>query len=103
GVDLAHPAERLEMSGEFRPPHRPADAIVALAEGSDNASAQKARTAENRDQGVQIRSHGGRFLRIIRSIERLFRRLPIRHHARAVQPISFLLWANLTSARAVLN
>ena len=30
GVDLADPAERLQMPGEFRPAHRDADAIVAL-------------------------------------------------------------------------
>ena len=58
GVDLADPAERLQMPGQFRPPHRDPDAVVALGERADHVPPQKARSAENRDQRVQIRCHG---------------------------------------------
>ena len=54
GVDLADLAERLQMPGQFRPPHRHPDPVIALAERADHASPQKARPSENRDQGVQI-------------------------------------------------
>ena len=58
GVDLADPAERLQMPGQFRPPHRHPDAVIALGERADHVSPQKARSPENRDQRVQIRCHG---------------------------------------------
>src|ERR1700730_15539341 len=61
-MDLANPAERLQMPGQFRPPHRDPDAVIALGERADHASAQKARSSENRDQRVQIRCHGVNFL-----------------------------------------
>ena len=57
GVDLADPAERLQMPGQFRPPHRDPDAVIALGQRADHVSPQKARSAENRDQRVQIRCH----------------------------------------------
>jgi hypothetical protein len=58
GVDLADLAEWLQMASEFRPPHRDPDAVVALAERANHVSSHKARSSENRDQGVQIRCHG---------------------------------------------
>ena len=56
-VDLADLAERLEVPGQFRPPHRDADAVIALAQRPDHVAPQKAGPAENRDQGFQIRCH----------------------------------------------
>jgi hypothetical protein len=58
GVDLADLAEWLQMPGQFRPPHRDADPVIALTERADHASAHEPRSAENRDQRVQIRCHG---------------------------------------------
>jgi len=58
GVDLTDLAERLQMPGQFRPPHRDPDAVIALGERADHASSQKARSSENRDQRIQIRCHG---------------------------------------------
>ena len=58
GVDLADLAERLQMPGQFRPPHRHPDPVIALAERANHASAHEPRSAENRDQRVQIRCHG---------------------------------------------
>ena len=53
-VDLADPAERLQMAGEFRPAHRDADAVAALAERADHVAAEEARAAVDRDQRVDI-------------------------------------------------
>ena len=39
GVDLADPAERLQMPGQFRPPHRDPDAVIALGQRADHAVA----------------------------------------------------------------
>ncbi len=54
GMDLADPAERLQMAGQFRPAHRHAKPVVALGKRPDHGPAQKARSAENRDQCVLI-------------------------------------------------
>ena len=62
GMDLPDLAERLQMAGQFRPPHRDPDAVIALGQRPDHVAAQKARSAENRDEGVQIRCHGVNFL-----------------------------------------
>ena len=56
-VDLADPAERLQVAGQFRPPHRNPDAVVALGQRPHDVSPQKPRSAENRDEGIQIRCH----------------------------------------------
>ena len=64
GVDLADPAQRLQVTGQFRPPHRHPDPVIALAERADHASPQKARPSENRNQGVQIGCHWDHFLRV---------------------------------------
>ena len=40
GVDLADPAERLQVAGQFRPAHRDADAIAPLAERADHVAAE---------------------------------------------------------------
>src|SRR3984893_4365241 len=61
-MDLADPAERLQMPGQLRPPHRDPDPVIALGERPDHVPAQKARSSENRDQRVQIRCHGVNFL-----------------------------------------
>ena len=67
-VDLADQAHRLQVAGQFRPPHRDPDAVVALGQRPHYASPNKTRSAENRNQGIQIRGHGfyvlqGRILR----------------------------------------
>ena len=104
GVDLADLAERLQMPGEFRPPHRDPDPVIALAQRADHVSPQKTRSAENRDQCVQIRCHRGPIP--VRQIERIARGISgfaIRQPARAVQPIG-LRFGHLTSAaRSVLT
>ena len=41
-MNLADPAERLQVAGQFRPPHRDPDPVVALAERADDVSAEKA-------------------------------------------------------------
>ena len=57
GVDLADLAERLQMPGEFRAAHRDPDAVIALGQRPHHMPPDKARSAENRDQGVDIRGH----------------------------------------------
>ena len=57
GVDLADLAERLQVPGQFRPPHRDPDPVIALGQRPDHVPPQKARSAENRDEGVLIRCH----------------------------------------------
>ena len=51
-----------EEAGKLGPPDRDPDPVVALAERAHDVSAQKPRSAENRDQSVEIRCHGGPFL-----------------------------------------
>ena len=58
GVDLAYPAERLQMPGQFRSPYRDPNAVVAFGQCAHDASSEKTRSAENSDQRVQIRGHG---------------------------------------------
>ena len=53
-MDLADPAERLQMAGKVRPPHRDADAVVALGQRPDQMAAEEAGAAEDRDQRVDI-------------------------------------------------
>ena len=53
-VDLADPAERLQVAGELRPPHRDADAVAALAQRADHMPAEEPRAAIDRDQFVDI-------------------------------------------------
>src|SRR5262249_35485783 len=57
GMDLADPAERLQVAGEFRPPHGDTDTVLALGQRPDHMPAQKTRSAQNRDEGVLIRCH----------------------------------------------
>ena len=59
GVDLADLAERLQMPGEFRAAHRDPDAVIALGQRADHMPPDKARSAENRDERVDIRGHRG--------------------------------------------
>ncbi len=54
GVDLADPAERLQVAGEVRPAHRDADAVAALAQRAHHMAAEEARAAEDGDQRVEI-------------------------------------------------
>ena len=68
GMDLADLAGRLQVHGEFRTPDRHPDAIIALAQRADHVPPQKARSSENRNQGVQIRCHAVNSCRSIRSI-----------------------------------
>ena len=53
-VDLADPAERLQVAGEVRPPYRDADPVAALAERADHVPAEEAGAAIDRDQRVDI-------------------------------------------------
>ena len=53
GVDLADPAERLQVAGELGPAHRDADAVAALGERAHHMAAEEARAAEHGDQGVE--------------------------------------------------
>jgi hypothetical protein len=84
GVDLADPARRLQMACEFRAPHRDPDTVTALAERADDVPAQKTRSSENRDQGVQIRCHESIPAAQIREIAGIFSGFAIRHHVGAV-------------------
>ena len=54
GMDLADPAERLQMAGEVGPAHRDADAVVALGQRADQMAAEEARAAEDGDQLVDV-------------------------------------------------
>ena len=90
GVDLADLAERLQMPGQFRPPHRDPDAVVALGQRPDHVSAQKARSAENRDERFQVRCHVRSMADScgqIREIAGAFSGFAIRQRGRAVQRI----------------
>jgi len=40
-VNLPDPAERLQVAGQFWPPHRDPNSIVALGQRPDHASPQK--------------------------------------------------------------
>ena len=59
GVDLADPADRLQVPGQFRPPHRHPDPVIALGQRADHVSAQKTRSAENRDERFLVRCQSG--------------------------------------------
>ena len=63
-VDLADPAERLQMAGEVGPAHRDADAVMALGQRADQMAAEEARAAEHGDQLVVVglEGHGIRIL-----------------------------------------
>ena len=61
-VDLADLAGRLQMADQFGPPYRYADTVIALAERPNHVSPQKAGSAENRDEGIQVRCHRGQLL-----------------------------------------
>ena len=49
-VDLADPAERLQVAGEFRPADRDADAVAALGQRAHDMAAEEARAAEDGDE-----------------------------------------------------
>ena len=88
GVDLADPAKRLQMPGQFRPPHRDADAVFALAQCPHHVPPQKARSAENRDERFQVRCRGhGSIPAGIRETVAVFSGLAIRHRRYPVQDI----------------
>src|SRR5262249_46704520 len=58
GVDLADPAERLQMTGQFGAAHRDADAVVALGERPDHVPAEEAGAPEDGDERVEVRRSG---------------------------------------------
>ena len=58
GVNLADFAQRLQVTGQFRPAHRDPDAVVPLGQRPHHIPPQKARSAENRDECFQVRGHG---------------------------------------------
>ena len=53
-MDLADPAERLQMAGEVGPAHRDADAVVPFGQRADQMAAEEARAAEHGDQLVDV-------------------------------------------------
>ena len=57
-MDLADPAERLQVAGEVRPAHRDADAVAALGQRPHHVAAEEARAAEDRDQRVVLGMQG---------------------------------------------
>ena len=67
-MDLADPAERLQMAGEVRPAHRDADAVVALGQRPHQMAAEEAGAAEDGDQRVVLglQGHGCARLRLAR-------------------------------------
>ena len=63
GVDLADPAERLQMTGELGAPHRHPDAVTALGERAHHVAAEETGAAEDRDQRVDRNGRHGAFSR----------------------------------------
>ena len=57
-MDLADPAERLQVAGEVGPPHRDADAVVPARQRPHQMAAEEARAAEDRDQRVVVGLQG---------------------------------------------
>ena len=55
GVDLADPAERLQVARQFGAAHGHPDAEVALGQRADHVSPQKARSAKDGDEGFLVR------------------------------------------------
>ena len=53
-VDLADPADRLQMAGQFRPAHRDADAIVPVGQRPHHVAAEETRAAEHGDERFEI-------------------------------------------------
>ena len=54
GMDLADPAERLQMPRELGPAHRDADAVMALRKCAHHVPAQKPGAAEDGDEHVDV-------------------------------------------------
>ena len=57
GVDLADPAQRLQVPRQFRPAHRDANPVVPLGQRPHHVAAQKPRSAEYRDERFLVRCH----------------------------------------------
>src|ERR1700720_71843 len=53
GVNLADPAHRLQMPGQFRPAHRDADAVATLGQRAHHVTTEKTRAAEYCDERFQ--------------------------------------------------
>ena len=53
GMDLPDPPHRLQKSGQFRPPHRDADAVAAPGQRAHHVPAQKAGAAIDGDEGIE--------------------------------------------------
>ena len=60
-VDLADPAERLQVAGEVGPPASHPDAVALLAERPNHVAAEESGAAEDGDQRIHIGlgDHGG--------------------------------------------
>jgi hypothetical protein len=52
-VNLADPANRLEMSCELRPAHRDADPVMALGQRTYHMPAEETRAAVNGDESIE--------------------------------------------------
>ncbi len=53
GMNLADPAERLQMTGQFGPAHRDPDAVTALGQRAHHVAAEEAGPAVDRDQACR--------------------------------------------------
>ena len=53
-LDLAHRAERLQVPGEIRPPHRHPNAEIRLGKRAHHMPAEEAGTAEDGDECIVI-------------------------------------------------
>src|SRR5205085_8460349 len=53
GMDLTDTAERLQVAGKLRSAHRDADAIAEPGKRAHHVSAEKSRSAVNRDERFQ--------------------------------------------------
>ncbi len=54
GVDLADPAQRLQMSGQFRTAHRHPDPVIPDGQRPHHMAAEETRAAEDCDQLVEV-------------------------------------------------
>jgi hypothetical protein len=90
-VDLTDPAERLEVPGQFGPPHRHPNAVITLGQRPNHVSSQKARSAKDSDERFlvrcQVRSHGLIPAGQIREISVVVSGFAIRQRGPAVQRI----------------
>ena len=59
-VDLADPAERLQMTGKLRPAHRDADAVMPVGKRAHHMTAEESGAAEHGDERLRRVPQGHR-------------------------------------------